>query len=109
MLYGYGGFSVSMLPAYRRTSGVARTRRHLGDRQHARRRRVRRGVAQGGMLEKKQNVFDDFIAVAEQLIKDGYTSPIGSASWAAPTGDCSSEPSWSSGPISLRSRCPPSA
>ena len=28
-----------------------------------------------GMLEKKQNVFDDFIAVAEQLIKDGYTSP----------------------------------
>src|SRR2546426_12118305 len=28
-----------------------------------------------GRLEKKQNVFDDFIAVAEQLIKDKYTSP----------------------------------
>ena len=28
-----------------------------------------------GMLEKKQNVFDDFIAVAEHLVAEGYTSP----------------------------------
>ena len=28
-----------------------------------------------GMLDKKQNVFADFIAVAEQLVKDKYTSP----------------------------------
>jgi prolyl oligopeptidase len=30
---------------------------------------------QAGMLEKKQNVFDDFIAVAEYLVKEKYTSP----------------------------------
>ena len=28
-----------------------------------------------GMLDKKQNVFDDFIAVGEHLIKEKYTSP----------------------------------
>ena len=48
MLYGYGGFSVSTLPDLSPgRAGVARAGRHLGDRQHARRRRVRRGVAQG--------------------------------------------------------------
>ena len=29
---------------------------------------------QAGMLEKKQNVFDDFTAAAEWLVKSGYTS-----------------------------------
>jgi prolyl oligopeptidase len=28
-----------------------------------------------GMLERKQNVFDDFIAVAEHLVNEKYTSP----------------------------------
>ena len=48
MLYGYGGFSVTTLPTYRadvpawlELGGV------LGHRQHARRRGIRRGVAQG--------------------------------------------------------------
>src|SRR5256885_9462128 len=30
---------------------------------------------QAGMLERKQNVFDDFIAAAEFLIAERYTSP----------------------------------
>ena len=30
---------------------------------------------EAGMLEKKQNVFDDFIAAAEYLVKEKYTSP----------------------------------
>jgi len=30
---------------------------------------------QAGMLDKKQNVYDDFIAAAEYLVKTGYTSP----------------------------------
>jgi prolyl oligopeptidase len=29
----------------------------------------------GGMGVRKQNVFDDFIAVAEHLVREGYTSP----------------------------------
>jgi prolyl oligopeptidase len=28
---------------------------------------------EGGMRDRKQNVFDDFIAAAEYLIKEGYT------------------------------------
>ena len=62
------------LPA--RRAGVARARRHLGDRRTcaAAPNTARRGT-RPGMLEKKQNVFDDFIAVAEHLIKERYTSP----------------------------------
>src|SRR5438093_558896 len=30
---------------------------------------------EAGMHEKKQNVFDDFVAAAEYLIKEGYTAP----------------------------------
>ena len=76
MLYGYGGFSVTTLPVYRQdvpawlerggiwVSASMRGGAEYGEAWH-----------KAGMLEKKHNVFDDFIAVAEQLIKDGYTSP----------------------------------
>ena len=51
-----------------RRSRMDRARRCLRDGIHARRRRVRRGMARAGMFEKKQNVFDDFIAAGEYLI-----------------------------------------
>jgi prolyl oligopeptidase len=35
----------------------------------------RDGWHEAGMLGKKQNVFDDFIAAAEWLIANGYTNP----------------------------------
>jgi prolyl oligopeptidase len=76
LLYGYGGFNVTMNPAYSPSRfvwldkggilAVANLRGggEYGEEWH-----------QAGMLEKKQNVFDDFIAAAEFLIKDGYTRP----------------------------------
>jgi prolyl oligopeptidase len=76
MLYGYGGFSVSTLPTYRQDlpawlerGGVWVTAAMRGGAEYG------EAWHRAGMLEKKQNVFDDFIAVAEQLIKDKYTSP----------------------------------
>ena len=76
MLYGYGGFSISLLPAYRAdvpawlelggawVSVNMRGGAEYGEAWH-----------KAGYLEKKQNVFDDFIAVAEHLVREGYTSP----------------------------------
>jgi prolyl oligopeptidase len=76
MLYGYGGFSISVLPGYRsdvpawlEMGGVfvsvnMRGGAEYGEKWH-----------KDGCLEKKQNVFDDFIAVAEYLVANNYTSP----------------------------------
>jgi prolyl oligopeptidase len=76
MLYGYGGFSVTTLPVYRQDvpawlerGGIWVTASLRGGAEYG------ETWHKGGMLEKKQNVFNDFIAVAEQLVKDGYTSP----------------------------------
>ena len=76
VLYGYGGFGVSMAPSYSPSilawveAGGIYTVACL-----------RGGTEEGewwhrdGMLGKKQNVFDDFIAAAEWLIDDGWTTP----------------------------------
>ncbi|HEV8344640.1 MAG TPA: prolyl oligopeptidase family serine peptidase [Candidatus Binatia bacterium] len=75
LLYGYGGFSISAVPFYRadvpawlELGGVYVTANMRGGREYG------EEWHRAGMLDKKQNVFDDFIAVAEDLIKRGYTS-----------------------------------
>ena len=76
MLYGYGGFSVSMLPTYRpdvpawlERGGVWVTANMRGGAEYG------EAWHRAGMLEKKQNVFDDFVSVAEYLVREKYTSP----------------------------------
>ncbi len=76
MLFGYGGFSISMTPTYRsdvpawlEMGGVWVSANMRGGAEYG------ESWHKAGMLEKKQNVFDDFIAVAEYLIKEKYTSP----------------------------------
>jgi prolyl oligopeptidase len=76
MIYAYGGFSISILPAYRQDvpawlerGGLWVTASLRGGAEYG------EAWHQAGMLEKKQNVFDDFIAVAEFLVREKYTSP----------------------------------
>ncbi len=76
MLYGYGGFTVNVTPAFSAMAGAwvesggvyalanLRGGGEFGETWH-----------RAGMFEKKQNVFDDFIAAAEWLIAHEFTSP----------------------------------
>ena len=76
LLYGYGGFSIGQSPSFvgsivpwLEAGGVyalagLRGGSEFGEPWH-----------HAGMLEKKQNVFDDFIAAAEWLIAKKYTTP----------------------------------
>jgi prolyl oligopeptidase len=74
LLTGYGGFNVSLTPAFSRTAYL--WMEHGGIYAVA---NLRGGAEFGedwhraGMLEKKQNVFDDFIAAGEYLIAQKYT------------------------------------
>jgi prolyl oligopeptidase len=76
MLYGYGGFDIATLPTFRpdviawlEHGGVWATANMRGGSEYG------EAWHEAGMHEKKQNVFDDFIAAAEYLVKDGYASP----------------------------------
>jgi prolyl oligopeptidase len=74
LLTGYGGFNVSLTPAFSRTAYL--WMEHGGVYAVA---NLRGGAEFGedwhraGMLDKKQNVFDDMIAAAEHLIAEKYT------------------------------------
>jgi len=75
-LYGYGGFNVNMTPGFSigvlawlemggvYAQAVLRGGSEYGEEWH-----------QAGMLERKQNVFDDFLAAAEYVVAERYTSP----------------------------------
>ena len=74
VLTGYGGFNVSMTPSFDRDGFVWLERGGLFAIPN-----LRGGGEYGeawhraGMMDKKQIVFDDFIAAAEYLIMEGYT------------------------------------
>jgi prolyl oligopeptidase len=76
LLYGYGGFEVSLTPFYSGITGAAWLERggiyvlanirgggEFGPRWH-----------QAALKEQRQNAFDDFFAVAEDLVRRGLTS-----------------------------------
>ncbi len=75
LLYGYGGFNIPVTPGFSTSNAffieqggiyVSVTLRggsEYGEKWH-----------KAGMLENKQNVFDDFIGAAEHLIKEKYTN-----------------------------------
>lgn len=74
LLWGYGGFNVSMTPSFRASlypwldrGGVFALPNLRGGGEYG------EGWHQAGMRDKKQNVFDDFIAAAEWLIANRYT------------------------------------
>jgi prolyl oligopeptidase len=75
VLYGYGGFNVSLTPGYTAQAlawvaagGVWAVANLRGGSEHG------EEWHRAGMRERKQNVFDDFAAAGEHLVAQGWTT-----------------------------------
>lgn len=76
LLYAYGGFDISITPSFSvmnlvwlEQGGVYAVPNLRGGGEYG------RAWHEAGMKDKKQNVFDDFIAAAQWLIENRYTRP----------------------------------
>ncbi|MFN2565797.1 MAG: prolyl oligopeptidase family protein [Gemmatimonadaceae bacterium] len=76
LMYAYGGFNISITPAFSpmaaawlEMGGVYAVPNLRGGGEYG------RSWHEAGMLERKQNVFDDFVAAAEYLVRERYTTP----------------------------------
>jgi len=76
VIYGYGGFNIPMTPAFSifnafflEQGGVSVVVNLRGGNEYG------EAWHKAGMLQNKQNVFDDFIAAAQFLIDKKYTNP----------------------------------